>query len=171
MTSGWCLGLVGHPERTGGSRETGQFPGTGCETLGAPRVGGALLLGLWRAPQKGPRRTRRHRQGAAPWYRGGSSVKPGSRNGGAAGAFGVLKEMWQKEAAKIAQAFGREAGERLPSLVEVGQGGRPPPSILQNPAQTSPFPRTFIAPSQGWRRLSLCLAPRPRFVQRSSAGL
>lgn len=98
-------------------------------------------------------------------------MKPGSRNGGAAGAFGVLKEMWQKEAAKIAQAFGREAGERLPSLVEVGQGGRPPPSILQNPAQTSPFPRTFIAPSQGWRRLSLCLAPRPRFVRRSSAGL
>ena len=22
VTSGWCLGLVGHPERTGGSRET-----------------------------------------------------------------------------------------------------------------------------------------------------
>lgn len=66
MTSGWYLGLVGQPERTGGSRETGQFLGTGCEILGAPRGGGALLLGLLRAPQKGPRRTRRHRQGAAP---------------------------------------------------------------------------------------------------------
>lgn len=106
-----------------------------------------------------------------PWYRGGSNVKPGSKNGGAAGAFGVLKERRRKKAGKIAQAFGREAGERLPSLVEVGQGGRPPPSILQNPAQTSPFLRTFRAPSQGWRHLSLCLAPRPGFVQRSSAGL
>ena len=98
-------------------------------------------------------------------------MKPRSRNGGAAGSFGVLKEMWRKEAGKNAQAFGREAGERLPSLVEVGRGGRPSPSILQNPAQTSPFPRTFGVPSQGWRRLSLCLAPRPGFVQRSSAGL
>ena len=39
VTSGYCLGLVGQPERTGGSRETGQFPGTGCESLGAPRGG------------------------------------------------------------------------------------------------------------------------------------
>ena len=38
-------------------------------------------------------------------------MKPGSKNGGAAGAFGVLKERRRKKAGKIAQAFWMEAGE------------------------------------------------------------
>lgn len=94
MISGCCLGLVGQPKRTGGSRETGQFPGTGCETLGAPREGVGLSCwacrGHLRKAHGGLTGTDRE---PPPWYRGGSSVKPGSRNGGAAGSFGVLKEM------------------------------------------------------------------------------
>lgn len=86
-------------------------------------------------------------------------MKPGSKNGGAAGAFGVLKEAAEEKLARLPRPSGGRQERRLPSLVEVGQeAGLLHPSS-ESEAQTSPFLRTFRAPSQGWRHLSSVWLP------------
>lgn len=150
-----CLGVVGQPEGSGGSRETpaasGQAAGHGCPLREAGLSCG-VRRGAVRPEPVGPLRKAhrtpclprglRRRQGAAPLVWRCYGARKWDRRLRRS-LIGVLKEMRRKEAGRSAQALGRreeaawwrQGRECLPSPLALGS------------SSDSAFSRTFLDPS------------------------